>query len=153
MSVQNQATAKWSPPLFCFSGRRGIHMYCHPSTGLHVLPATGRKTILEKLSRNWAKWAPHAAEIADHTIWALDSSPIDFEASYSVQGKNIRMPFSAHVETEYACTPFDASRDELPLQNYAIKWNSSPTEWEECTAKRATAAISLFETWIRDAVN
>lgn len=143
----------WKDPLWCFSGRRGLHLYCHPCTDMQVMPAQARKIIVTALVTNWMGWCgPALLAEAEHQserpVWLFDANPIDFNASTMREGKTMRMPFSPHLSSEFACTPFSVQTfgSSLP-EEYAIKWNFEKEGLEKSRAAMQRA-LAVFKEWV-----
>jgi hypothetical protein len=82
------------PPLVCFSGNRGFHVYASGASGLHRLSKVRRARLTRQLATRFARHFNSAP------------SPIDEQASTAAGTEHLtRMPFSPHAKTPFACTP------------------------------------------------
>lgn len=160
------ADCDWIPMLWCFSGKRGLHLYMHPSLGWQNMDKVLREQVVSILKNKWQKWidSDWAKQLTESTgkSWLVDhsaSSPIDIGASTQVSSKMTRLPFSPHIGSTYVCTPIHWGKVELhslpvtPAER-AVRWRVQEEEEPELdqTLKleliKMTGAVNTFESWL-----
>lgn len=166
------------PLLFCFSGRRGLHVFAHPSANCRLLSKQVRISMIEIITYHWHTYArPRALDAAlglvrgaplwlqkmapyfgKHRKQPLVGSPMDIPASTETSSKNIRLPFSAHLKTTAASTPFwvydSGGVDPLIIptlhpDQFTIQWTDRANPSQPGTETRLTASRDIFTRWLQ----
>ncbi len=154
---------KWVPPLVCLSGNRGMHIYMHHESGMHLLPEQFRKQIVTHLISKWKAWIdPELAVFLKgldfERLLPRQMLPIDANASFSCS-KNLRCVFSPHLKTKYACTPVYVIKSGLEIahridsfelntiESKGIAWDSRLCG-DPSNLSRFEQSLHVFKAWL-----